>query len=102
MRVIGTDLSFRTKLLLVVREVTVGWFGVSTQNNESWILRDNELILCEELVHVPRPGSNIAVRVIVWDRRGKHLGICVHTWKNFINFCLYNIVCSGVDWIQLA
>jgi len=43
----------------------LGWFGVSTQHNESWILRDNELILCEELVDVPRTVSNNAVRVIV-------------------------------------
>jgi len=43
----------------------LGWFGVKTQHNGSWILRDNELELCEELVDVPRLDSNGAVIVTV-------------------------------------
>ena len=43
----------------------LGWFGVTTLRNESWILGDNEFILGKELVDVPTPGSGNAVRVIM-------------------------------------
>jgi hypothetical protein len=49
---------FRNMLLLAVSEVScvLGWVGVSAQQNESWILRGDELILCEGLVDVAISG----------------------------------------------
>jgi hypothetical protein len=80
----------------------LGWFGVKTQHNGSWILRDNELVLCEELVDVPRLDSNGAVMVTVWDRRAKHLGTCGHTWGNCVGFCLCAGVGTGFSWLRVG